>query len=97
MARKRKVSKRLQAAQDEHAKFLAKHGIDANATPKLRGVDVPKHEKPQSVTSDRVPGSAAKTAGYGHGGRVIGQPYHKGPLMVLSSPEDLKTNKRRDR
>ena len=101
MARKKSNSKRLLAAQDAHAQFLAKHGIDASRKPRLTGASVQTpdyHRKAApSPTSDTVPTGGKPRVSYGSGGRVIGQAYNKGPLMVLSSKSELANSKRRDR
>lgn len=99
MPKKRKITnKRLLAAHESHAKFLRSHGIDPTTKPILKGVEFETYVRPEHVTSDCIPGSGSSPKkGHGNAGKVIGQPYHKGPLMVLSSVDDLKTNKRRDR
>ena len=92
-------NKRLLAAQAAHAKFLRAYGIDPDRPAQLRGVDLPsRHVKTGPPLSDTVPPNGPKVTPRGDNlGLVVGQPYHKGPLMVLSSKDDLKTNKRRDR
>jgi len=97
MARKSK-SKRLSAAQAAHDKFLRSHGIDPNRKPRLRGVEREKYERPDDPTSGTVPANGPR--GRAHtpsGGRIIGQVYNKGPLMVLSNKSELANSKRRDR
>jgi hypothetical protein len=96
--RKKHVSARLQAARDTHDKFLASLGIDPKKPPVLSGVDLPARHAHERGTSDKVPGNGTKVdRSRDNCGLIIGQPYHKGPLMVLSGKDDLKTNKRRDR
>jgi hypothetical protein len=94
--RKRKVSARLQAARDAHDKFLRKHGI---GSPKpLKGHDIPSYKvEGNAKLTNEVPGSGTPvgTGRHSNHGLVIGQPYHKGPLMVIQSKDDLKSNKRR--
>lgn len=93
----KKLSCKLQRAHEKHAEFLSKYGIDHSKRPKLKGVDREKYSQPKRVTSDSIPGSGAKKFGHGPGNRIIGQAYNKGPLMVLSSKDELGNAKRRDR
>lgn len=104
MPRRKKTSKRLAAAQEAHDKFLRSKGIDPSRPPTLRGAVAEPHAPPQPRTqplpdtSDTIPGHGPARAPRGdNAGKVIGQPYHKGPLMVLGGKSDLATNKRRDR
>ena len=103
-SRKKPPSKKLQKALDEHAKFLAAQGIDASKRPRPTGASTKAFLAPPARptapfhgTGDTIPGNGTrKDRERDHGGRVIGQAYHKGPLQVLSSPDDLKVNKRRN-
>lgn len=93
---KRKVSKRLRAAQNAHDKALAKLGVRGRS--ELRGHDIPTYKvKGNAQLADKVPGAGTPVGKGRHSnhGLVIGQPYHKGPLMVIQSKDDLKSNKRR--
>lgn len=100
-----KINKRLKAAQDAHAKFLAKHGIDAHKKPRLRGVQASdtsatslQRKGPSVALSDAIPASGGKRAiPQATGEHVIGQAYNKGPLMVLGGKSELKNSNRRDR
>lgn len=97
MARKSK-SKRLSQTQVEHDKFLRSHGIDPQRKPILRGVEPTRYERPPDPTSDMIPANGP--VGRAHtpsGGRIIGQVYNKGPLMVLSHKSELANAKRRDK
>ena len=101
--RRNKVSKRLQQAQDAHAKFLRKQGIDPSRRPSPSGaVQSPlaaSYTRTPAIpkTSDTVPGAgpARDRSFAGTCGLVIGQAYHKGPLTVLHDKSELTTNKRR--
>lgn len=98
MPKKKLTNNRLQQAHEAHAKFLAKFGIDHKAKPSLRGVEREAYTQPPKVTSDTIPANGPR--GRAHtpsGGRVIGQAYNKGPLMVLGSKDELANAKRRDR
>lgn len=101
--RRRKVSNRLQRAKDAHADFLRSQGIDPSKRPRPGGaVQSPLAASYTRIpdlpeTSDTVPGAgAARDRSYaGTCGKVIGQAYHKGPLVVLHDKSELATNKRR--
>jgi hypothetical protein len=103
-SRKKVPSARMQKALSAHAKFLAAHGIDASKPPRpTGGPTLSLYVSPSAPTgalpdtSDTIPGNGTKQDRQrDNGGRVIGQAYHKGPLQVLSSKDDLKRNKRRD-
>lgn len=97
----KKISRKQQQI-DEHAKFLARYGIKQKK--RLKGyVDSPlvvkKTVEPQKyTTSDTIPATGvAKVRHKVTTDKIIGQPYNKGPLMVLSSKADLQNAKRRDR
>jgi hypothetical protein len=103
--RKKAPSKRMQSALAAHAKFLASHGINAAQRPTPTGASAmtlsEAYTRPTShipSTSDTVPAhGTVKTRPASTGGRVIGQAYNKGPLMVLSDKSELANSKRRDR
>lgn len=104
MRKKFSNSKRLAAAKSEHAKFLAKYGIDASGKPKLTGavarpMTAAGRRQPTLLpTSDEIPRNGpARVVHESTGNHVIGQPYNKGPLMVLGSKAELVNGKRRDR
>lgn len=99
--KKRKVSAKMQKAQDEHEKFLKKMGYQ----PKENRARAPIYEfpdyssdRPSIPTSDVIDGvcSTKKVPTY-NGNAVIGQAYNKGGLQVLSTQEanDPMTGKRR--
>jgi hypothetical protein len=100
-SKKPTASKKLLAAQAAHDKFLRSYGIDPSRKPTLRGVVkndlvVLGNNRVTAIppTSDRIP-AHGPTRQVFTCDLPIAQPYHKGPLMVVTNFKDLEGSKRR--
>jgi len=103
MKRKRQPSKRMQAVQAAHDKFLRGLGIDPTSKPLLRGAVVNPLDassrsapsEPRVPLSNDIPGSGTARKPMPHCNLPVAQTYHKGPLMVVTDMQQLEGSKRR--
>lgn len=100
MRKKKSNSKRLAKAKAEHVEFLARHGIDGNKRPRLKGVEAAAAGPAKNSTplSDKIPASGSRARRYVvTSDQIVQQAYNKGPIMVIGRAENPNEGKRRDR
>ena len=96
----RKMTKRMEAAQKKHEKFLKKMGVSSKPVAKEPAplkLDEPKSRSIYESIGDGIGNGFKKSRHALSSDYIIGQAYNKGNLQVLSKSDsaDASTGKRR--